>query len=234
MFVLLVLLLSAISAGAQEEAGYSLHKSLAVAAEYSNDSSHIILGVADNRRLAGLDLDYSRRILHSKFATWTYDLELRPIAFIQNPFTTTAYSETGYPTPYASTTYPEQRCLPSTTIPPQDPYMTITVTCTTRWTYGAGASPLGQRVNFSTQHRLQPSVAANAGFVLSTRDVPGIYTARFNFTFQFGAGFEFFRDHHHAWTAEYHLQHLSNADHGIANPGIDSQVVRVGYVFGKE
>ena len=51
-----------------------------VFAGYSNDSSHILLGNAENRRLLDIGLTYNRRLLHGWFVNWEYSGELLPVA----------------------------------------------------------------------------------------------------------------------------------------------------------
>src|SRR6266481_5073854 len=59
---------------AQDPPTYSRRHSLSLFAEYSNNSGHIILGVSQDRRLTALGLTYSRRLLHTRYADWHYDL----------------------------------------------------------------------------------------------------------------------------------------------------------------
>jgi hypothetical protein len=68
---------------------------------------------------------------------------------------------------------------------------------------------------------------------VATRDVPVDDATRFNFTFEFGAGIEFFRDRHQSWSIDYRIHHLSNAYIGTYNPGVDNQIFRVTYSLGR-
>jgi Lipid A 3-O-deacylase (PagL) len=226
----------------QEEL-FSFRNSVSMAASYSDNSSHIILGRSNNRRLTELEATYSRRLRHTHSFDWYYDLEVRPVTFIQDPVSTftVTIQFTGQPTsgsfvlqngPIISRC---QSAAVTTVINPGAPFpgetVTDTLTCGTRWTYAGGLSPLGQRFNFAPGHRFQPFAFANAGFLVSPRDLPVFNSSRFNFTFDFGAGLQLFRDHHHAWSIDYRIHHLSNAYIGNQNPGIDSQVVRLTYAF---
>jgi Lipid A 3-O-deacylase (PagL). len=220
----------------QESTGYSLRQSFSIFGEYSNDSSHIILGVTQNRRLAALGFTYSRRLFHTRYVDWNYAPELLPLVFIQDPIATITFSGNSITT--SGEIAVPTTCKPATFIVPPDPASgfsdyTITQTCGTRWTYAGGLSPLGQRLNIATRHRLQPFLLGNAGFLLSTRDIPVDNSSRFNFTFEFGGGVEFFRDRHHSWAIEYRLHHLSNDYTGVTNPGIDNQIVKVTYSIGR-
>ena len=214
---------------------------LALGAEYSNTSSHIILGTSENRRLAGLDLTLSTRLKQNRVFTWTYDLELRPLAFLQDPVSTTTLTVAlpGSPNlgPYPIQSGPIQSaCHPAVIldpfpISPGITFVTETRTCGIRWTYAGGLSPLGQRLNFRPTHRLQPYALLNAGFLISPRDIPDNDSSRFNFTFAFGAGIQFAQSPTHAWSLDYTIHHLSNRAIGNTNPGVDNQLIRVSYTF---
>ncbi|WP_035348966.1 acyloxyacyl hydrolase [Edaphobacter aggregans] len=236
LLALFLLGISAELSHAQESHPYSFRQSFSAFSEYSNTSSHIFLGVAQNRRLVALGMTYSRRLLHSRYADWNYAPELLPLVFIQDPvdnYTIVSSSSTGtFSAPTAAA------CRPSRIVFPSDPAnhfsgVVIDRTCGARWTYAGGLSPLGQRINLAPRHRLQPFVAFNAGFLVSPGDVPVNDSSRFNFTFEFGAGIELFHDRHHSWSAEYKLHHLSNAWTGKQNPGVDNQVIRLSYTLGR-
>jgi Lipid A 3-O-deacylase (PagL) len=102
--------------------------------------------------------------------------------------------------------------------------------------YGGGLSPFGWKFNLRPAHRWQPFGALSGGFVMSKRaipkDVPG--TTRFNFTFDFQVGIEHVNaSHTRAWTFAYKLQHISNAYRSSVNPGVDLNMISVGYSFFK-
>ncbi|SNT09250.1 Lipid A 3-O-deacylase (PagL) [Granulicella rosea] len=224
---------------------YSFRDSLSSFAEYSNTSSHIILGVSGNRRLIALGGTYSRRLLHSRYVDWHYDLDVRPLTLLEEPTARITVVAAPSVTFYGPSDYDgpiEHACTSSTVsvaaVPPigpisGNPAYTVTTVCETRWTYAGGVSPLGQRLNFAPRHRLQPFILGNAGFMAATRDIPSYNSESFNFTFEFGAGFEFFENHHRSWAVDYRIHHLSNAYRGQNNPGIDSQIVKLTYSFGR-
>lgn len=236
---------------AQDSAPYSHRQSLSLFTEYSNTSSHIILGVSQNRRLAAVGATYSRRLLHTRYVDWHYDLEARPFTLIQEPVAGVTLLSISPPLVFSPSSSPlglgfpagtpiQRNCTtgtvvyvdPATTHSPAVTY-TYSEICGRRWTYAAGLSPLGQRFNFAPRHRLQPFVVGNAGFMVATRSLPSINARSFNFTFEFGAGLQLYRDHQHSWSAEYRIHHLSNAYTAKDNPGIDSQILKLTYTFGK-
>jgi hypothetical protein len=217
-----------------------------VGAEYSNTSSHIILGQSFNRRLAGLDLTWSRRVGRYNWINYLWEIEARPIAFVQDPVDSVLATLSAGGSPldtFTTAEQPIQRTCSSftasipitfpspTTGQPVSGTLTQTRTCGTRWTYAAGLSPVGQRLNFLPRHQLQPYLLANGGFLVSTRDEPVDDSSRFNFTFTFGTGLQWFRPAGAAWSLDYRVQHLSNKQIGDNNPGVDSQILRIGYTF---
>jgi hypothetical protein len=62
--LLVVLCLSPFSPAQSEPSrSYSRSNTFSIFTEYSNDSSHIILGASEDRKLAALGVSYSRRVL---------------------------------------------------------------------------------------------------------------------------------------------------------------------------
>jgi hypothetical protein len=97
--------------------------------------------------------------------------------------------------------------------------------------YGAGLSPLGLKVNFGQQSWIKPFVAASVGFLYFEDDVPVPHSSRFNFTPELGLGVQFFLAPKRAVTLGYKLHHISNANTGRRNPGMDSHVFYAGFSF---
>jgi len=96
-------------------------------------------------------------------------------------------------------------------------------------TYAAGLSPIGLKLNFRRSQTLQPFVSGTGGFLYFSKDVPVPGAARFNFTFDFGGGIEVVRDSRRGITVGYTYQHISNGDRSPINPGVDVQLIYVGY-----
>ncbi|HMG02763.1 MAG TPA: acyloxyacyl hydrolase [Edaphobacter sp.] len=220
-----------------QEPQYSFHQSFSLFGEYSNTSSRIILGAAQNRRFAALGLGYSRRLLHSRHVDWYYAPEVLPLVFLEDPVATDTFgfSDLQPVTQLSPTSSP---CRSEYVSIPPDPHpgppvFTFRRTCGIRWTYAGGISPLGQRLNFRPGKRLQPFLMDNAGFLVSPRDIPVDFSSRFNFTFEFGGGLEFFRTPRHSWSLSYRIHHLSNGFIGANNPGVDNQILRLIYSLGR-
>jgi hypothetical protein len=97
--------------------------------------------------------------------------------------------------------------------------------------YGAGASPLGFKINFGQQSRFKPFVGASVGFLYFQKDVPVPGSSRFNFTPELGLGVQWFATPATAVTVGYRYHHISNAGTHRRNPGLDSNVIYAGFSF---
>ena len=97
------------------------------------------------------------------------------------------------------------------------------------YAYGAGGSPIGAQINFRYTHRIQPFLTSGGGFLYFNRPMFG--ATQFNFTAQLGAGVQVFTSRHHSIDFGYKYHHISNANLGRINPGMDSHVVFVGVSF---
>ena len=80
-----IAVLLAPSAHAQKNEALTPLNSAAAYIEYSNASSHIVLGEARQRKFAGLALAYQRRISASHGMTWAYSAEIRPVLVESDP-----------------------------------------------------------------------------------------------------------------------------------------------------
>jgi len=104
----------------------------------------------------------------------------------------------------------------------------------TRSTYVSGFSPLGYKLSAFPRRHIQPYVTGLSGFAVSPRDIPVFNSSSFNYTFEFGAGVEIYQSHTRSIQMEYRYHHLANISNGsVANPGIDSGVLKVSYSFGR-
>jgi len=102
--------------------------------------------------------------------------------------------------------------------------------------WGGGISPIGLKMNFRRQRKLQPFIGANGGFIVSTRpvpvDIPG--GTQYNYTFDAGGGLELFSaSRRSSWKFAYRFQHISNAYRHNFNPGLDNNQLYIAYSFFK-
>ncbi len=219
---------------------YGRPSTFGVFAAYSNDSSPMILGTAGRRKLFDVGASYSRTILRNRVVNWQYDGELLPVALESDPVqytvtTTTLTDPVGPPIIQTQRTGSPTlgACHPSSgsgEIPGFYSY-TYTSTCGRRWTIGEALSPIGFQWNFLTRHRLQPLLEGHGGEMYSTQAIPVDNAGNFNFTFDFGAGLQWFQSQRHSIRFEYRYHHISNHNTAEENPGIDSGLAQVSYCF---
>jgi hypothetical protein len=95
--------------------------------------------------------------------------------------------------------------------------------------YGAGLSPLGFKLNIGQESWIKPFLAAAVGFLYFEKDIPVPRSSRFNFTPELGLGVQFFLAPKRALTLGYKWHHMSNANTGRSNPGMDSHVFYAGF-----
>lgn len=251
LVLLLIALVCAFRAAPQERDRFDPTNSYSVFAAYSNDSSHMILGESENRRLLAVGMDYSRRVGGRSIYSWRYQVEVIPLEFLQNPKMTLtdaftlnanglAMGLTG--SGFQTSSFQQRDCRSvsaSGTLYaagnngqaiPVGTYSDTSV-CSNPWTYGFGVSPLGQKVNFLPRDRIQPYLATNAGFVAFAGTVPSSHATMFNFSFEFGGGVEWNVRSGQSWSLDYRCHHISNAGRGVENPGVDNGTLRVAYNF---
>ncbi len=101
--------------------------------------------------------------------------------------------------------------------------------------YGLGLSPIGFKVNFNRNSRFKPFLSTSGGFLYFKDpvpdDIPG--ATRFNFTFDFGGGVQISTGERRAIILGYKFHHISNGGRSQINPGLDANVIYVGYSFFK-
>lgn len=210
--------------------------------EYSNDSSHMVMGRAENRKLVALGGSYALRLWRSHVGDLRYIMEARPVLMESDPVahttgTITPINPPGPPITYTSNIVPATACRPgsfsATTSGPYPVSAVWTTTCDRRWVFAQGFSPVGLQYGFRPGHRLQPLLTSTAGYIFSTTPIPVANSGSFNFTFDMGAGLEWFRTRNQSIQFEYRYHHISNHNTADANPGIDNGVFKLTYAFGR-
>lgn len=221
---------------------YGRRQTFAAFFDYSNDSSHIILGRSPNRKFTELGFQYEYRLKANRKFTWKYTAEFRPVIG-ESDLTAASVAILTSPPPTMTFINPPTATLLcvaglqtfSFTDPNTGTFYSETVdtTCGRRWSYVEGLSPLGTRINFRPRSRWQPTASVLAGLLLSTKKIPIDSAGSFNFTFQLGAGLEYFRTPTQSIRLEYQLQHFSNGYTAPENPGVDNGLFKLTYTLGK-
>jgi hypothetical protein len=232
-----------VSCGAFAQTGdssYSRLNTFSGFGEYSNDSSHIILGQALNRKIGAIGVQYQRRLIHRRLLDFSYMAEFRPVILESDPTQTitTTITTSSPPVVEQGPAYAVVVCRPGTYSINGSGYSDTEVfTCGRRLVYAQGLAPVGFRVNGMTRHKLQPTFSVLGGYMFSPQVVPtnafGVMSGSFNFTLEFGAGLELYRSARQSMRLEYQVQHFSNGYTAPANPGVDSGFIKFTYAFGR-
>jgi hypothetical protein len=225
-----------------DQNGFSRKNTFGIFTAYSNDSSHILLGDAENRKLLDIGVVYNRRLFQNHFMNWQYSGELLPVALESDPIAHQVQYQTrptvttiGDPYTWGPVISCSNPLVPYTYVYEGVTYVgNTTLKCTAReWTIGEGMSPVGFQWNFLPQRKTQFFVDGHGGYMYSTQPIPMTDAGSFNFTFDLGAGLEFYRNRKHSLRAEVRFHHISNHNTSDDNPGIDNVLFQVTYAFGK-
>ena len=235
-----LLISSAIAAAqaAPEQAYYSRNNSYGLFVGYANNSIRFLEGDSEQRKLLLIGASYSRRLLLNHSLNWQYDVEIRPVALNSDPVETVTITETFTNPPKTVTstsqTVPEYACHASTiTTSIPGGTSTTATTCSRRWVYGGGISPVGFRWNFRPHHAVQPLLVGHGGFIESVDAIPIRDAASFNFSFDLGGGIEWYRTPEHSLRFEFRLHHISNRETAPRNPGIENPQFQFSWAFGR-
>ncbi|MCL2659919.1 MAG: acyloxyacyl hydrolase [Acidobacteriaceae bacterium] len=236
---------------------YSRKNTFSITGAYSDTSSHIIGGMAMNRKLATIGVSYTHRIDRSPYMELYYLAELHPVVLESDPTATLIQTYNGPPAytgggtstvALLSTKCPANPPVYTGTLPPGGPSAGSTYTITStyicggrRWTYGQAFSPLGLRLNLLPRRRLQPVFSLAGGYLFSTRPIPIAGAGSYNFTLEIGGGLEFYLRPtqseslfgNRSLRVEYRFHHISNADTANSNPGIENGLLQVAFSFGR-
>lgn len=215
----------------QEPGGWGGKRSFGFSATYSGDSSHILLGDAEDRRVWTLGAEYSHLMHLGERYRVDYEGSVLPL-----------YEETD-PTLVGTTFVLDGQTVLDNQAPmrvshvDRQPVSTLYIGSSTAIpvyavyaredTYAASVSPLGVRIRGLPHCRVQPSMALDLGFVIAAREIPIDQTTQFNYIFAIGPGVDLFADRKTSWRIEYVYRHMSNAGQGTYNPGVDQGVVRL-------
>ena len=235
-----LLCLCSFAAAQQPEQAYSRLNTFSAFAEYSNDSSHIILGTTPNRKIGALGFQYQRRLVHRRPFDLYFEAEIRPTMLESDPVLVGTQINLA-PTPG---TVPLGEAAVGFCHPFNGPIETFTIggttysfyeqnTCGRRTVIEQGFAPAGIRINLMPRRRLQLTFSSIAGYMFSTQEVPIPQSGSFNYTFDFGGGLEYYLSHSRSMRLEYQVQHYSNKKTADVNPGVDSGFIKLTFGFGR-
>lgn len=239
--VLGLVLFNAYPSGAQDGPKFGSNSAISAMQSYSPNSEHILVGISTGRKTEQAGFGYSHKLARWSNLVLNYEGWLLPLYVESDP----TYIAASVPDPNggAPTIFPfpvpdrpiwvgqilgyEEQIVvpgvPNTLVP-------ITgISGPRQLTYAAGALPVGLRFTGLTRHRIQPTFVVNLGALYATRNIPVDYTSSFNFLAQGGPGVEAFVTKRQSVRVEYMYEHLSNANLGYANVGVDNLALRVSF-----
>jgi len=161
-------------------------------------------GITRERRLFLLGAAWNYEFSRKKHVTFTLTSELIPVTLLREPFFVGTNIQARINTP----PFTEKRT-----------------------TFGAGASPLGIKVNFLPEKRVHPFFGIQGGFLYFSQRALAFEASRFNFTIDGRAGLEFPLPSGNAISFAYMFQHMSNAYIAVENPGVDCHMLTLAYRF---
>ena len=207
--------------------------SIGVTASYSPTSGHVLIGEAEQRRVWTTGVEYTLRMLERKGLRIEYRSEVAPL-FQETDPTAVAYEETIFGNRTITPISPPVRVVTKSHAPvgadcisPEECVPIYLIYGTGEATYGMAFSPIGARAAFFLQHRIQPTFETDIGAIISSRAIPVNSAAKVNYQFSFGPGVQFHFSRGAALRLEYVFRHISNANSGPTNPGIDQGVFRM-------
>lgn len=159
------------------------------------------LGTTPNARFGNIGLRYGRVLAASKTVAFEWTIDAIPLSILSNKRFTVVPNGTGG----------------------------FTLTQARKGVYGWGAAPIGWKLNFRRNRRVQPFGQATGGFLYFNEQVPVAGAARFNFTFDFSGGVQIVNSNRRAFTIGYRYEHISNGYRATFNPGVDVQMVFAGF-----
>lgn len=220
---------------------YSRVNSYGAVAAYSNDSSHILLGDAEQRKLLTFGFSYNRRLRLRHAVSWQYSVQFMPVVLESDPLSRFVDAQTSP----KMTTIVTSGSPPVSCSPVAESYNfsgsngetftgVATLSCHgRRWTMGEAISPVGMQWNFRPAHKLQPILDGHGGYMYSAKNIPVDSAGSFNFTFDVGVGLELYWSRTRSIRVEYGYHHISNGNTATQNPGIDNGLFQVTYAFGR-
>jgi hypothetical protein len=162
--------------------------------------SPTLIGKTSDARFGNIGLRYGRVLAASETVAFSWTIDAIPVAVLSNPRFTVVPSGSGF-----------------------------VLTQSRKSVYAWGAAPIGLKFNFRRNRRVQPYGHATGGFLYFNEEVPLAGAARFNFTYDFAGGVQIVNSDRKAFTVGYKYQHISNGYRATFNPGVDVQMIFVGF-----
>ena len=169
-------------------------QSFGISSTFAPDSSHILIGTAEQRRVWTAGLEYSRRLWGNGSLRLDYEGSVAPFFQERDPTLVAEYAiingnqviapASGLRVVYANND-PVGGGGFGNTIPLYPIYGSTK-------TYAFAMSPIGARISGFSSHRLQPTFSTDLGMLFSSRNLPVDDSASFNYLFSLAPAWRFF------------------------------------------
>jgi len=157
------------------------------------------IGTTEDRKFVLAGLTYSYRCWSLRQVDISYTTGVLPVAVLRQP------------------AMPNFRSLTPRVVPAHS-------------VYGVAVLPIGFTAHFGSSS-VRPFFETHGGVIASTEPVPinAPDATGLNFVFDFGSGIRFRIGDHHAASIGYKFLHISNASTTSFNPGVDNNVIFIGF-----
>jgi len=206
-------------------------QSLGISSTFAPDSSHILIGTAERRRTWTAGIDYDHIIWSNRILRLDYEGSIAPFFQERDPTLVGEYF-TDIPGFTSIMLFNGQRVIyvnnyPLGSASSGGPPVPIYPLYGSTKTYAAAISPIGARITATGARWIRPTFSTDMGIVVSSDDLPVDDSASLNYMFSFGPGIELSQSRGGSIRLEYLYRHISNANSGYNNPGIDQGVIRL-------
>lgn len=190
-----------------DEDSYNLEKGMNELSIWAGGSFHTptLIGTTEDSKLITVGIRYGRIFATSKRVAYEYTVDAVPLTMVSVPRFSIRQTGAGL--------------------------FDFPVEKTRKYIRGGGISPVGFKINFKRRSRIQPFVSTSGGILYFREPVPVPEATQFNFTFDVGGGLQILTRSRKAFAIGYKFQHISNANGSRVNPGIDSNVLYIGFSF---
>lgn len=200
---------------------------------YSPTSSHILIGEATNRQTIGFGVVYTQTLAGSEHLKFDFMASAQPYFRNTDP-TMVAAQWTMFGQTYTEPIPPVRVVRPW-----HSPIGSISGGANSSVpvypVFGKQSmqafefSPVGFMFRGLPTLRIQPTFSITGGIVVSKQDFLVDNTTKVNYEFTFGPGVEYFLSPRNSIHVDYVFRHISNANTGANNPGMDQGVIEASF-----
>ncbi len=238
VFVILFVVFSPFHAFTQDSLKFDFKNSYGTTASFAPNSHHIFIGESEGRSITTSGFEFTHRIFEKFGVKFDYVANIEPYYRESDPTASQMVETFNGKVYFSYTANPGIRTIVNpngfggydcSSLPP----LCLSIYNTpgpSEITYGFATTPLGVRAVMLPHHRIQPTFAANTGYVITERAIPIDGAAFVNYQLSLGPGIQVFTSKNTSLRGEYLFRHISNGGSSI-DPGIDQGVFRITFSY---